>query len=64
MVVSPANLGVFVVNLARSAARWNAIRSQALAYGIHITRVPAIDGYNIASVDHIDVDHTSFFRHG
>ncbi|MGV2184656.1 glycosyltransferase family 25 protein [Rhizobium rhizogenes] len=64
MVVLPASLGVYVINLARSVGRWKAIRSQALAHGIHITRVPAIDGRGIAPMDYIDVDHASFFRHG
>jgi glycosyl transferase family 25 len=64
MVVLPASLGVYVINLARSVGRWKAIRSQALAHGIHITRVPAIDGRSIAPMDYIDVDHASFFRHG
>ncbi|MGV1838369.1 glycosyltransferase family 25 protein [Rhizobium rhizogenes] len=64
MVVLPASLGVYVINLARSVGRWKAIRSQALAHGIHITRVPAIDGRSVAPMDYIDVDHASFFRHG
>ncbi|WP_112606542.1 glycosyltransferase family 25 protein [Rhizobium sp. WW22] len=64
MVVLLESLGVYVINLARCVDRWKAIRSQALAHGIHITRVPAIDGRNIAPMDYVDVDHVSFFRHG
>jgi glycosyl transferase family 25 len=64
MVVSPASLGVYVINLAGSIDRWDAIRSLALAYSIHITRVPGIDGRNVVPADYIDVDHASFLRHG
>lgn len=31
-----------------------------LAYGVHVTRVPGIDGRNVAPADYIDVDHASF----
>jgi glycosyl transferase family 25 len=64
MAISPENLGLYVINLDRSSERWGAIQSQARAYGIHVIRVPAIDGRDIAPADYIDVDRTSFLRHG
>ncbi|MDL2405878.1 glycosyltransferase family 25 protein [Rhizobium calliandrae] len=57
-------LGVYIINLDRSADRWAAVRAKADEYCIDVIRVAATDGHELSQEDFRDVDWKGFARHG
>lgn len=57
-------LGIYVINLDSSVARWSAMRMKADEYGVGVIRVAAIDGRPLSQRDYRDVDWKGFARHG
>jgi glycosyl transferase, family 25 len=55
-------LPIYVINLARSKDRWQAIEQSALAHDLSLTRVDAVDGRDIASQQWQDFDPAEFGR--
>ena len=61
----PAPMRVFVINLDRSPERLRSVRESAEAFGIELTRVPAVDGGKLPPGRPLPVDTRTFERiHG
>ncbi len=61
----PGQIRVFVINLDRSPDRLRAIRENADAHGIELTRIPAVDGGKLPPDRPLPVDRKTFERiHG
>lgn len=61
----PSSIPVFVINLDRSPDRLRTIRENADAFGIELTRIPAVDGARLPPDQPLPVDSKGFERiHG
>lgn len=56
------NIAAYVINLERSAERWQRIAQAAEGRGLALRRVEAVDGANIASEDRVGLDAETFER--
>ncbi|UJW74835.1 glycosyltransferase family 25 protein [Rhizobium sp. SL42] len=55
-------IGIYVINLARSRARWDGLSQKADKLGILLERVEGVDGAALATEERNDLDLTSFLR--
>lgn len=55
-------LPIYVINLARSVERWQAIEQSASAHHLRLTRVDAVDGHRVAREHWQDFDGREFGR--
>ncbi len=52
--------GLYVINLDRSADRWEAIRVQAEKFGLNVERVSGVDGNKVCADSWVDADESKF----
>ncbi len=56
-------LEIYAINLDRSADRWEALSQAAIALGLSLTRVSAVDGKQVSELLREAVDDAAFRRH-
>lgn len=55
-------IGLYIINLDRSSARWDAILSQANKMGLRVERVSGVDGRDVDQNERVDVNESEFIR--
>jgi len=56
------NIGIYAINLDRSAGRWSRLSKQAGQHNLELIRVTGVDGYQLAADERLECGERSFRR--